>query len=118
MPFKKEEKRRFPRIALKTPLNWKIRGMPQSNSAINNDISLGGIGFIDDKFVAANTCVNIQLNVAARVVNVMGKIANISFLPYSDKYRLGVEFMEFDSNEKKFLSDYINEQFELKGTSL
>lgn len=115
MPFKKEEKRSFPRIVLKTPLSWKIRGMPQSNNAINSDIGLGGLGFVDDNFVAANTCVNIQFNIEKRVINVAGKIANINFLPYSDKYRLGVEFLEFDPKERKFLSDYINERFEIKG---
>ncbi len=118
MPFKKEDKRRYPRIVLKTPLSWKIRGMPQSNNAINSDIGLGGMGFVDDNFVAANTCLNIQFNVATRVINVTGKIANINFLAHSDKYRLGVEFMEFDPKEKKFLSDYINERFEIKGTVL
>lgn len=114
MPLQKEEKRSFPRVILKTPLCWKIRGVSKVNNAANGDIGLGGMGFIDDNFVAANTCLNIQLNVAMRTINVIGRVANVSFLPYSDKYRLGIEFMEFDQEEKNFLADYINEQMEMK----
>jgi len=112
MPLQKEEKRRFPRVILKTPLSWQVRGLPEINNASNGDIGIGGIGFVNDKFVAANACVNIQINMAARVINVTGRIANISFLPYSDKYRLGIEFMEFEQKERKFLEDYLKEQTE------
>ncbi len=114
MPLEKEEKRRFPRIILKTPLSWQIRGTPQINNAVNGDIGIGGIGFVNDIFVAANAYVDVQLNMAARVINVTGRIANISFLPYSDKYRLGIEFIEFEQKEKKVLEDYIKEQLETK----
>ncbi len=118
MPLQKEEKRSFPRLILKTPLSWQIRGVSNINNAVNGDIGLGGLGFIDGNFVAANTCLNIQLNVATRVINVTGKVANINFLPYSDKYRLGIEFIELGAQEKEFLSNYINEQMEARETSL
>ena len=110
MPFQKENKRRFPRILLKTPLRWQIRGVSQINNAVNGDIGLGGIGFIYDKFIAANLCINMEFHLESRVVNATGRIANVSFLPYSDKYRLGVEFLEFAQKEKKLLSDYITKQ--------
>jgi len=99
-------------------LSWQVRGATEINNAIYADIGLGGISFIDDNFVAANTCLNIQFNVASRVISAAGKVANVSFLPYSDKYRLGIEFMEVGALEKKFLSDYIKEQTEIKETSL
>lgn len=110
MPILKEEKRRFPRINLKTPLRWEIRGASQTTNTVNSDISLGGLGFVNERFIAANTCVSVQINIESRTIRAAGRIANVSFLPYSDKYRLGIEFMEFDTKEKDLLSIYIRDQ--------
>lgn len=114
MPILKEEKRRFSRVALKVPLRWQIRGKSELNDTINQDIGLGGISFVNEQFLATNILVNIQMNLAAQIIKAAGRIANVSFLPYSDKYRIGVEFLEFETKEKKFLSDYINAQAAMK----
>lgn len=118
MPLLKEEKRRFPRVALKVPLRWQIRGRSEPNDTINQDIGLGGISFVNEQFLATNIFVNIQLNLAAQIIKAAGRIANVSFLPYSDKYRIGVEFLDFEPNDKKFLLDYINAQAGLKKTAI
>ncbi len=116
MPMLKEEKRRFPRVAVKVPLRWQIRGRPEPNDTINHDIGLGGISFINEQFLATNIFVNIQMNLAAQVIKTAGRIANVSFLPYSDKYRIGIEFLEFEPKEEKILLDYLNAQIGPKKT--
>lgn len=118
MPLQREERRRFPRINLKTPVCWQMRGVSEINNSVNGDIGLGGIGFTDDKFIAANAYINLQLNMASRLINMTGRIANVCFLPYSDKYRLGIEFIEVDQKEKKLLADYINEQMKIREKNL
>lgn len=116
MPILKDEKRRFPRVAIKVPLRWQIRGRSEPNDTINQDIGLGGISFVNEQFLATNIFINIQMNLAAQIIKAAGRIANVSFLPYSDKYRIGIEFLEFELKEKRILSDYINAQAGMKKT--
>jgi hypothetical protein len=105
-----QEKRHFPRVNLKTPLVYKIRGLPQSDNGICEDISAGGIGFINDVFMAPATLLSLGINVLSRTLNPTAKVAWSQPLPHSDRYKVGVEFLEFDPVEKRYLSDYIDMQ--------
>lgn len=109
-----EERRRFPRLKLGTPLNYKVRGATSSpDSAICDNISLGGIGFISDKFIAPSSLLNLEINVSQRVLRPIGKVNFSMPLAHSDNNRLGVEFMEFDEEEKKYLRDFINKRLDI-----
>ena len=106
-----EEKRHFPRIGLRTPLYCKIRGTGGCKNAISDNISLGGMGFTNDKFIAPKTTlVCLQLNILSRVLNPIGQIAWANSLPHSNKYQVGVEFLELDPSEKNYLKDFIDLQ--------
>lgn len=103
-----EELRRFPRISLKTLLHCQIRGKAEGNFTITRDIGLGGISFINEGFVAPNTCVNLEINILSRIVTTAGRIVRADSVPFSDKFKFGVEFIELEPLQKKHLSDYIN----------
>lgn len=105
-----EEKRRYPRIKLKRPLRYQIRGTPEFNNAIVDNISVGGLGFVDNKFIAPRTSLMLEINVLSRILRPVGKIAWSSPLPHSNRYYSGIEFLELDPVEKRFLADYINMQ--------
>lgn len=105
-----QEKRHFPRIRINTPLSHRIRGLPQSNNGICEDISLGGIGFINDAFMAPATLLSLAVNVLSRTLSPIAKVAWSQPLPHSDRYKVGVEFLEFALSEKRYLSDYIDMQ--------
>ncbi len=110
MAIRLEEKRRFPRITLKTPLRYKIRGMPECNSAVSDDISLGGIGFVNHCFIPPQISVGLEINILSKIISPIGRIAWSHPLPHSDRYRVGIEFLEFDPREKNFLADYMDMQ--------
>jgi len=103
-----KEKRSFPRIKLNTPLRYKIRGTPRVSETINDDISLGGLGFINNDFIPPRTPISLEVNLAARVLNPIARVVWSSHLPRSDRYRTGLEFMEFNREEKRYLADYID----------
>lgn len=105
-----EEKRRFPRVKLKASLCYKIRGTAECNNSVTDDISLGGVGFINHNFIPPETSVGLEINILSKMLNPIGKIAWSQPLPHSNRYRVGVEFLEFDPREKNYLSDYINLQ--------
>lgn len=105
-----KEKRNFPRIKLRIPLRYQIRGKPEFYNTVSSDISLSGIGFTDDKFITPNTCAGLEINLLSRVLRMQGKIVRSSPVAHSDKYRLGVEFLEWDPPEKNYLKDFIDMQ--------
>jgi c-di-GMP-binding flagellar brake protein YcgR len=110
MEYQLEEKRRFPRIKLKSPMRYQIRGLPDFDNAICDNISAGGIGFLSNKFIAPRTLVMLEINLLSRILRPIGKIAASVPLPHCDRNRLGVEFLELDNKEKLYLQNYINMQ--------
>lgn len=92
---------------VKTPLRCQVRGTKDYYNTLSSDLGLGGVSFINDDFLAPGTLVNLELNILSRMLTSTGKITAVSSLPYCDKFRLGMEFQDLPSEEKKFLSDYI-----------
>lgn len=110
MVIKLEEKRHCPRINFHTPIRYQIRGTSEFDNAISDNISTGGISFINNKFIAPATPVMLEINVLSRILRPIGKIAWSSPLPHSYRNRLGIEFLELDPQEKNYLADYIKMQ--------
>ena len=108
----KLEKRRFPRITLKSPLRCQIRGEKEAANIVSSDIGLGGLSCINERFVSPNTFINLELKILNRVINPIGRVVRSNPVPFSDKYQMGIEFLEIDFQQKKLLSDYINMQLQ------
>ncbi len=106
--LKKEEKRRFRRIELHTPVRYQVRGNTEFDNTVTENISEGGLAFSVLKFIPPATPVMLELSLLCRTLYPIGKISWCQPLPHSDKNRLGIEFIEFDQTEKTFLSDYVN----------
>lgn len=107
MAIRLKEKRRFPRIKLRTPLRYQIRGRPEFDHAISDNIGLGGMSFVINRFITPLTVVMLEINILSRILRPIGKVAWSSPLPHSERYRLGVEFLELDHPQKDYLADYV-----------
>jgi len=105
-----KEKRSFPRLSLKTQLRYRIRGLTLFNNAISDNLSLGGMSFINDGFIPPQTAVSLEIKVLSRVLNPIGKITWSQPLAHSDRYRIGVQFQELHPLERNFLSEYLDMQ--------
>jgi c-di-GMP-binding flagellar brake protein YcgR len=106
------EKRIFPRIALHAPLRYWIRGIPVPRNTVTEDISLGGIGFSNQEFIAPEACLMLEVNLLSRVLRPIGKVVWTASLAYSDRYRMGIEFLEVNQQDKEYLAGYINMQID------
>ncbi|MBU4345790.1 MAG: PilZ domain-containing protein [Candidatus Omnitrophica bacterium] len=105
-----QEKRSSPRVKLQRPLRYQLRGLPEFNNVIGDNISTGGIGFFSDKFIAPNTLTMLEINILSRMLRAVGKIVRSVYLSHSNKYYLGIEFLELDPIEQMYLGDFINMQ--------
>lgn len=107
-----EEKRKGPRFKIAASVEYRmLRGSPEvKKNSIINDISIGGVRFITDEFLAltARMVVDIALPVPERPVSAVSKIAWIRKLPNGDKYEIGNQFLEMSRGDKERLSNYLN----------
>jgi len=110
MGFLTEEKRVSPRITLRAPLRYQIRGTSEFSDTVMDNISVGGMGFTNNKFIVPQTLVMLELNILSRMLRPIGKISWTSSVPHSERYRLGIEFLELDHTDKNYLSDFVDMQ--------
>ncbi len=108
----KDEKRVAPRIRVHAPLRYQIRGTSNFSNVLSDNISVTGLGFINDDFIPPSSNLTLELNILSRVLTPIGKIAWSYPVPHSNKYRMGVEFLEMNPVERRYLDDYIGIQIE------
>lgn len=112
MNFQKE-KRQALRISVKFPIRYKIRRGGFFASALTNDLSLSGLRVNADRFFPLGINLNLELNILSRVINPVGRVIWSQPQPYSNRYQMGIEFVEINSQDKNYLSDYISVHNEL-----
>lgn len=111
VPFiNQKENRCFPRIDFHSELRYQLRGKPNFDNALSDDISCGGLKFTTSRFVPVETPVMLEINVLNRVIRPIARVAWSRNLAHSDQNQMGVEFIEFNALEKKYLGDFINMQ--------
>ncbi|MFH0826753.1 MAG: PilZ domain-containing protein [Candidatus Omnitrophota bacterium] len=108
MVLESKDKRRFPRISLRTALRCQVRGESRFTSTISDNLSASGVSFTFEKFIAPTTPVMLEINLLSKVLRPFGRIVWNSPLPHSDRNRLGVQFTELNAIEKKYLADFID----------
>ncbi len=112
MPVGTQDKRRFSRLPCRLELRYQPRGAGNFNNALSDDISVQGISFVNDKFLAPNTCLGLEINIFSNLITPVGRVAWVNRLPYSNRYRVGVEFIEMDQPNKNYLGDYVAMQMD------
>ncbi len=105
-----KENRVFPRVDFRSRIRYQVRGKPDFDNVLGNDISCGGLRFTSEKFIPTATFVMLEINVLNRVLRPLGRIAWSVPIAHSDRKQTGVEFMEFDRLEKDYLKDFVNMQ--------
>ena len=107
---RKEERRLFPRVGFHSQIRYQLRGKPDFNNALSDDISCGGLKFTGDRFIPTATPVMLEINVLNRVLRPVGRVAWSTVLPHSNRSQLGIEFVEFNMLEKNYLRDFVDMQ--------
>ncbi|MCM8762928.1 MAG: PilZ domain-containing protein [Candidatus Omnitrophica bacterium] len=102
------EKRIFPRINLKLPFRYRIVGSKDVYASRLRDISVGGIGFVSEKFIPSSTNMRLEIGIPLKIINLMGRVVWSCNLSHSDRYRIGVEFTKISYKDRCNLADYLN----------
>lgn len=104
-----EEKRRYYRVHLHIPIHYHFRRVNEDFGIVRTkDISIGGLSFLYDEFVAPNTNITLDIFILAQSMRVSAVVAWSGSLPHSYRCRLGVKFTKIDSRQRCVIADYIN----------
>ena len=106
----RENKRRFQRIPLHLPIQYKKRGETQFFNAICDNISSGGMGFVSPAFIPPESLFMLEITILSRALKPIGRVARASTIPHTEKNYLGIEFLELDPQEKSYLKEYMEMQ--------
>ncbi len=102
-----KESRSFTRFDFSGPLRCQVRGSHEITRTVSEDLSLSGVKFINNKFIAPSTPIMLEISLKQNVIRPIARIVWSSALPRQDNFALGAEFIELDSQDKKNLSDYL-----------
>ncbi|MCG2713107.1 MAG: PilZ domain-containing protein [Candidatus Omnitrophica bacterium] len=107
------EKRRYIRQELKYSLQIKslaMDGVQFMRNSFSNNISEIGLGITSFDFFAVNEKVHLQLFSSAWVhlLEIIGKIVWIKRLPFQDRYKIGIEFVDTAESLKQRIRSMMN----------
>lgn len=102
------EKRRYPRINIRSPLRYRILGCPGAHNTVADNLGVGGLSFVNSQFIKPATNLDLEINILSRVVNSTARVAWASQLPHSYRYKMGVEFLDLEIIKKRYIADYID----------
>jgi c-di-GMP-binding flagellar brake protein YcgR len=108
MVIKREERRGFPRIDFSGPVYYRAIDVSEFDNTVCCDISLGGIGFVSNKFIPPKTALMLEVNILSRVIRSTGQVIWFQSLPRSERNRLGLKFTELDPKDWNYLEEFIN----------
>lgn len=105
------EKRRFPRVNARLPLQFKDiqRPIETYSGTLSSDISKTGVSFTSNEFLSVFTRLMLEMSVPSfsQPIKIISKVAWIKKMPYSTQYKVGVQFMDMTEEDKKCLSNFI-----------
>jgi c-di-GMP-binding flagellar brake protein YcgR len=105
------ERRRFRRVRCLSPVEYRFVNDDKYHYGVTCDISEGGVSFKVDGSVPIGTHLYFRVKLRNRPQAILG-IARVAWSapePYSEQYRLGLEFIEVNSVNKEDISTYIQE---------
>lgn len=106
--------RRANRLSLGLPLRYKIRGQTEFGRSVTKDISTGGVRFTAESYIKPATEISLEIDIFSKIINSIGKVKWAQALPHSNRYQIGLQFIEIESVNKSFLSEYINFKHEFR----
>ncbi|NQT95392.1 MAG: PilZ domain-containing protein [Candidatus Omnitrophica bacterium] len=106
-----KERRRFPRVNARLPLQFKDiqRPIEAYTGTLTKDVSEGGARFISSDFLSIFTRVLLEMSVPSfsRPIKAISKVAWIQKIPRSNQYNVGIRFMDMTEEDKKHLASFI-----------
>lgn len=105
-----QERREYTRIPEESEVTYKILRAPKLNMFLTKDISSGGICFFVQESVPQNSLLEIRLTLEKVPFSFKAIVRTkwIRKVAHSERYEVGVEFVNLPEEATKHLLRYIN----------
>ncbi|QAT17443.1 hypothetical protein BU251_06805 [Candidatus Velamenicoccus archaeovorus] len=106
-----EERRRFRRLKVNCPVEYRFFNGNRYSQSITCDISEGGVSFLVDGPIDIGSHIYFHARLKNKPQELYG-IARVQWSaqePYSEKYKVGLEFVETGSILRPDISSFIQE---------
>ena len=105
------ERRKFVRVPESSHISYRIMPNVKTGEYLTKDISQGGIRFLIHDFVAKNSFLKIRLTLQNITFSfeALVKVVWVVEDSRSEKYEVGVEFVDIPKDANKHLMDYIKD---------
>ncbi len=89
------ERRTCQRAILKDAVRFRPRNSENTEGSLSCDISESGVKISCGKFIPLNTELVLEINLGAGcIVDFVGRVVWISRMPFSERYQMGIQFIE------------------------
>ena len=88
------QRRSFQRVKFTEPVQFQYKGTSVYGGSVASDISEDGIQLKLNDFFPIHTQINLQVHLShEKVIECIGRIVWIEQLPYSERYKAGIQFI-------------------------
>jgi hypothetical protein len=103
------ERRKFPRAEFREPINFELPVCSLSGGCLARDLSEGGLRINFESFVKPQEAMKIELRLFPKeeAILVEGRVAWATQVPSSDRYQLGIEFIEKGEDSQQNIRKYV-----------
>ncbi|MCX5699702.1 MAG: PilZ domain-containing protein [Candidatus Omnitrophica bacterium] len=110
------ERRRCVRIPESLSIVYEVVPGQTRKEYITKDISQGGMRFLINEFISKDSRLRIKISFHETLfsLEIWVKCAWIRKIPYSDRYEIGVEFVDMPSKAGDYLIGFIKDYLDTK----
>ncbi|MCM8763679.1 MAG: PilZ domain-containing protein [Candidatus Omnitrophica bacterium] len=107
-----QNRRRYHRINFDTSVTYQTKVGSRLNHTLTRDLSEGGMGVIFEEFLPkdAELILEFSLKKNSTPIRTRAKVVWVQKLPYTERYRAGLEFEEMEALQKSNLKRFINKE--------
>lgn len=102
------ERRRYPRFETIFPVAVHMLLQGKFFYTISKDVSLGGIKIVSNRFIVKDNFLKLSLNLSEQILDEKARIAWCNKWRISERYSVGLEFLEATAIKQGLLSRFLN----------
>lgn len=104
------EKRRFIRIPLSVPIQFRRIGYLAQERNISKDISIKGVRFLSQRFVPIDSYIKVEIEIKANSdpVKFIAKVVWVKTVYEDELFEIGAEVWEISKEDTDFLREIVS----------
>ena len=103
-----EERRKYLRADVSFPVECDLLTQNNYFYTVCKDLCLGGIKILSNKFISKDNILKININFIDEVLRLKAKVIWCNRKRVSDRYVIGLEFIELNVSNQKNIQRFLN----------